>query len=57
MATTKKAETATKDEAVKADEKTTLQTAEQRDGTSLDGVDPFEANGAPDEGLHGNADY
>ena len=23
----------------------------------LDGVDPYAANGVPDEGLHGNADY
>lgn len=23
----------------------------------LDGIDPYAANGTPDEGLHGNADY
>lgn len=30
---------------------------EEAAAVELDGVDPYEANGVPDEGLHGNADY
>lgn len=51
----KAAEKADKGE-VRADEKTLLQSAEQRSGTPTEGVDPFK-DYVPDEGLHGNADY